>query len=173
MESKTISFFVHGKPVTQGSLTSFPYMKKGGAGMGVSTPQSAKVIEWRRKVQEGAQEAYPDLLDGITPLFPKGTPVYAYMEFKLLQPKSNKDEYPLNSRTGDLDKYVRCVLDAGTMLESEKKKGVKGNSARFIFEDDSQVKHLVAEKEYVKLEEEEGVYVLFSEDRNYSVTNFT
>ena len=89
MESKTISFFVNGKPVTQGSLTSFPYMKKGGAGMGVSTPQSAKVIEWRRKVQEGAQEAYPDLLDGITPLFPKGTPVYAYMAFKLLQPKSN------------------------------------------------------------------------------------
>lgn len=158
-EVRELKFRVYGKPVTQGSLTPFPYKKKGG-GLGVSTPQSKSVLEWREIVQNHALEAYPDILDGITPYFPKGMPVELSMTVYLLQPKSNKDALPVNSRTGDIDKYVRCVLDACTMLESEKRKGVRGNTNRFIFDDDSQVVNLIKNnKVYVQEIEEEGVYV--------------
>lgn len=157
-EKVGLKFRVYGTPVTQGSLTSFPYRKKSG-GLGVSTPQSKKVTEWREVIQEHALQAYPEVLDGITPYFPKGVPVGLSIAVYILQPKSNKDGYPVNSRTGDIDKYIRCVLDACTMLESEKRRGVKGNTNRFIFDDDSQVVTLECSKEYVQEKEREGVYI--------------
>lgn len=160
---KTISFFVGGKPVPQGSLKSFPYMKKGGAGLGVSTPQSSNVVDWREQIQKAGLEAYEGVLDGITPMFAKGVPVHASMTFVVLRAKSNKSEYAVTGGSGDLDKLIRCVLDAATMLESEKRKRIKGNKARFIFDDDVQVVGIKARKVYTSTPEEVGVHVKFIE----------
>lgn len=158
-----LKFRVYGTPVTQGSLTSYPYKKKSG-GLGVSTPQSKQVVAWRETIQEYALQAYPDTLDGITPYYPKGVPIDVSMTFYILRPKSNKDVYPVNSRTGDIDKYERCVLDACTMLESQRREGMRGNTNKFIFEDDSQVVSVHNKlKVYVDNKEEEGVLIEISE----------
>lgn len=156
-----ISFFVPGKPVPQGSLKSFPYKKKGGGGLGVSTPQSVKVVEWREHIQNEGLQAYEGVLDGITPVFPKRAPVHAVLRFVLPKAKSNKFEHAVVGGSGDLDKLIRCVLDAATMLESEKRKKIRGNKARFIIDDDVQVVKITSIKEYASTPEEVGVHILF------------
>lgn len=158
---REVSFFVPGKPVPQGSLKSFPYQKKGGAGLGVSTPQLSKVLVWREEIQNRGLEAYEGVLDGITPMFPKGAPVHALLTFVVPKAKSNKHEHAVVGGSGDLDKLIRCVLDAATMLESEKRKKIRGNPARFIFDDDVQVVKITSSKVYASTPEEVGVHIKF------------
>lgn len=140
----TVEWRVYGKPVTQGSLTSFPYMKKGG-GMGVSTPQSKKVLDWRTTIRGALADKYPDL-DGTEPLYGKGIPIDGCVHLYIEKPKSNKDVMPINQRTGDIDKYIRAVFDACT---------------GYIYYDDSQIVSVCASKVYVPIGEE-GVTIEFS-----------
>lgn len=156
-----IVFFVQGRPVPQGSLKSFPYVKKGGAGLGVSTPQSSKVVDWRETIQIAGIQAYEGVLDGYTPFFPKGEPIHAILDFVLPKANSNKNEHAVVGGSGDLDKLVRCVLDAATMTEAQKRKKIKQNPARFIFDDDVQVVKITATKVYASTLEEVGVHIKF------------
>lgn len=145
----SVEWRVYGKPVTQGSLSSFPYMKKGG-GMGVRTPQSKNVLDWRVVIQKALMDEYPSI-NGTNPIFEKGIPVESWLYLYVAKPKSNKDTFPVNQRTGDIDKYARAVFDACT---------------GYIYHDDSQVVSLQTNKVYVP-EEEQGVRILFRLHEDY------
>lgn len=111
--------------------------------MGVRTPQSKNVLDWRSNVQMALKDAYPEL-DWKEPMYPKGTPVSATVFIYVLKPKSNRDKSPVNQRTGDIDKYLRSIFDACT---------------DYIYHDDSQVTVTFGSKEYVENEEEQGAVI--------------
>lgn len=142
-----MSFFVHGTPVPQGSLSSF-VSKTTGA---VISPQKKKLIAWRTEI---AKVAYSTMLRSGIRIIQKDTPVFVSMNFVLQRPKSH---YKMKSipdwptARPDIDKLARAVLDAisGTV------KGFGG-----VMVDDSMVVKLGASKRYTfSIDEYSGVYV--------------
>lgn len=92
--------WVPGKPVTQGSMSSNSRGKP-------YTP--AKVTNWRKSVHYVIEQFTGTYFGGWEPV---SSPVELHAWFYLPQAKSNKDDYPSHSRSGDADKYARAVGDA-------------------------------------------------------------
>ena len=135
-------FFVRGVPVPQGSLRSFAHAQTGK----VVTPQSSKVLVWRDEIAHQAAKHFTEPLTG---------PVIVELVFWMPRPKSHfgtgknadvrKASAPLHhTRTPDIDKLARCVLDAITHI---------------AFDDDSQVVELAAAKTWAGQTAKAGVHV--------------
>lgn len=126
-----ISFTVYGKPLTEGSVSNFPYKKKDGR-MGVRTvhQKGSELYAWRNAIAEGF------LLNG-----GKMTEqaVFVDVEFVFIRPKSvSERKRPYMIVKPDVDKLIRAVLDALT--------GV-------AYKDDSQVIRVNAVKRYATEDE--------------------
>jgi len=124
-----LSFFVHGPPVTQGSMRAFVNKHTGRAA--ITSNNGGKLQLWRHAVSDEARK-----VRGEEDATPFAGPIAMRLTFRLLRPASapkRKVTYPIGARSGDIDKLSRSVLDALT--------GV-------LFQDDSQVTSLVACKEW-------------------------
>lgn len=126
---KKVDFFVAGDPAPQGSTRAF-YNRR--AGRVIVTTDSKRTYPWRTTVSYAAQQA----IKGDAPI---SVGVEVQLRFYLRPPKSvvRKDgtfKRPPITRP-DLDKLIRCCLDAFTGI---------------IFGDDSQVVKVEAVKSYGK-----------------------
>lgn len=103
-----VTFRVDGKPIPQGSLTSFRHRSTGN----VVTPQKAAVVEYRDRVAWTARHAGLELLDG---------PVEVHATFAFARPRSHYNRGFTRLKPGvpiahtyppDVDKLCRSLLDA-------------------------------------------------------------
>jgi crossover junction endodeoxyribonuclease RusA len=116
----TVCFFVDGIPIPKGSTRSFVV-----AGRAVTTAANKKTKPWEIAIRSAAQANF---------YCPSAAPVEVEVEFILPRPKSVSSETrPLPTVKPDLDKLLRCVLDALT--------GV-------AYVDDAQVTRVAARKAY-------------------------
>lgn len=126
--SSVVTFFVHGRPVTQGSKVAGINKKTGMAFMKESTGD--RLAFWRIKVEHEAREVMKakglELFEG---------PVSLHVSFFLSRAKSlpRRITDPVAPMSGDLDKYVRAVGDAMTGA---------------VYVDDCQITHVSATKSY-------------------------
>lgn len=133
--SADIIFYVYGKPMTEGSVSNFPYRKANG-GMGVRTvhQKGGELLAWRNAIADAYIEHGGTMTDGA---------VTVRMRFVFLRPKSvSERKRPDMTVKPDVDKLVRAVLDALTGC---------------AYRDDSQVVRVEAEKVYARDGEREGV----------------
>jgi Holliday junction resolvase RusA-like endonuclease len=94
-----IQFFVSGKPITQGSMTSF--------GKGRMVHQNyAKLHGWRTEIAKQFEYALKERGSG----WDTDKKYEVRLSFFFNPPKKPKNDYP----RGDLDKLCRAVLDALT-----------------------------------------------------------
>ena len=124
MSEWVADLWVNGIPRPQGSMTHI------GKGRLIHKPT---LITWRKTVFRAVQEWcgwYGDAWEPIT------GPVELDMWFYLPKAKTNQDRYPIGSRSGDADKYVRAAGDAISLGEYR------------LIADDSQVVRIRAEKRW-------------------------
>lgn len=98
--ARVCEFTVDGVPVPQGSKTGFVAGNRA-----IVTDQNAKTLKpWRQTVSSAARAAHQgDRVEG---------PVLLVVEFRFLQPKSVRREFP--SVKPDLDKLLRALMDGIT-----------------------------------------------------------
>jgi Holliday junction resolvase RusA-like endonuclease len=111
-----IRLTVYGKPVPQGSMKGF--VPKGWK-RPVLTSDNENLRPWRSEIVAAARKA----LDGKPPL---AGAVLVRVQFFVPRPKSlaKRELYPINMRSGDIDKLERALLDALTTA------GVWGDDAQ-------------------------------------------
>ena len=123
-------FFVPGKPAPQGS--------KKHVGRGILVESSKELGPWRERVALAASQETKLLIQ-------KPDEVTVVLRFILPRPASApKNKKALASKRPDIDKLARAVLDALTDV---------------VFQDDSQVVELVAQKYIANPGEQPGVMV--------------
>jgi len=127
----TIQFFVHMKPITQGSVSAFPIKRKNGSyGAVVTHGHSNELYSLRSAIEDEYKKANGTMYDTDA--------VVIDVTFCFIRPKSVKEKKrPDMTVKPDLDKLCRTVLDALT--------GV-------AYRDDSQVVSIVASKVYAETE---------------------
>lgn len=127
-----ISFFIHGRPVAQGSTRAFKHRSSGQ----VITTSSAKGLgPWRRRIADAAQP-HAHMHEG---------PLDLRIVFLMPRPKSlPKTKWRAHTKRPDIDKLVRAVLDA---LDG------------IFYADDSQVANLRVVKAYAPREGPMGVRI--------------
>lgn len=104
-----VTFRVEGKPVPQGSLTSFRHRSTGA----IVTPQKAAVVEYRERVAWAARQTGMACTD---------EPVAVHLLFHFARPKSHyrangqlRPKAPhYHAQRPDADKLARAALDAIT-----------------------------------------------------------
>lgn len=112
--SEAICFTVSGKPVPQGSMSAFPYMRDNGKmGVRMTHKKASALDKWREEIRN---KFIAQNVDGF--YAPKGEGVVLTLVFALQRSKSNKDKNPVK-KIGDLDKFVRAVNDALTGVAYE------------------------------------------------------
>ena len=117
----TYSLIVYGEAIPKGSTRAFVVN-----GKAVTTNANKKTKDWQTLISMAAQEKKPDK--------PIECAVDIAIIFYLPRPKSvSKKKRPLPTVKPDLDKLIRCVLDALTGI---------------YFGDDSQVTDIQAIKRY-------------------------
>jgi len=124
-----VTFNVVGTPSTQGSMRAFMAGGKPVVAQGGSAASRAALSSWREAVAAEARAVFA----GAEVL---RCPVQVRLNFRLLRPASapkTTRTWPINARSGDVDKLARAVLDAIT--------GV-------LVADDSQVIGLVVSKDW-------------------------
>lgn len=133
----TISFFVAGQPVPQGSSRAF--VKNGKAIITSTSGQSLK--DWRGAIAGAAREHTDSVFVG---------PVRVVAHFVLPRPKSlpKRDVRPWADKKPDIDKILRACLDALT--------GV-------VYSDDAQVVSVMVTKIVAAVGEQPGVRVSIEE----------
>ena len=130
-----ISFFVPGKPQSQGSKVRTKF--------GVRETNK-ELGPWRERIALAAHAA----LDGQGPL--RG-PVAVTLYFRLYRPLSApKKRTPPATKAPDIDKLARACLDAMTHV---------------LYQDDAQVTTLLASKRVAEIGEELGVQIKVLEDK--------
>jgi len=132
----TVQFFVHMKPITQGSVSAFPIKRKNGSyGAVVTHGHSNELYSLRSAIEDEYHKANGTLYEKDT--------VVIDMTFSFIRPKSvTARKRPDMTVKPDIDKLCRTVLDALT--------GV-------AYRDDSQVVSIVASKVYA---ETEGIEII-------------
>lgn len=124
---ETMHVFVTGRPVTQGSKDGFV---RGGRAVLVDA-NKATLKPWREACRSTLIDAQPKVWA------PYAGPVKVTLRFFLRRPASapkRRRTRPIKTRSGDIDKLARAVLDAATDAG--------------VWVDDSQVVHLDAEKDW-------------------------
>lgn len=136
-----ISFFVPGKPQSQGSKIKTQW------GMRESNKELGP---WRERVALAAHNA----LEDPDCLLIKG-PVVVTLQFVMFRPKGLPKSRPTPpcTKAPDIDKLARGILDALTHV---------------IYSDDAQVTTLIVTKRVAELHESPGVHVWVGEDQNTS-----
>jgi len=126
----SIEFFVPGKPAPQGS--------KKHVGRGILVESSKELGPWRERVALAAADQTKELIQ-------KPHEVSVVLTFVLPRPASApKTKKALASKRPDVDKLARAILDALTDV---------------VFQDDSQVISLRANKYIANPGEQPGVHV--------------
>lgn len=128
--SLNVSFFVAGTPVAQGSTRGFI---KGSRVVITSTAKGLK--KWRKAIEEAAEKKW-----GVRN--PTDKPVSVELVFFVPRGKTVSRTRP--AVRPDLDKYVRAVLDSLTDI---------------LFDDDGQVIHIIARKDYERVNQPPGVKI--------------
>ncbi len=127
MTAPALAFRTVGLPVTQGSMSAFV-----AGGRAIITDSKRKTLKpWREALRSDALEAAGEAWQ------PLAGPVKVTLLFALPKPASapkRRRIWPVGSRSGDVDKLARAVLDAMTQAA--------------IWRDDSQVVDLRALKDY-------------------------
>jgi len=123
-----ISFFVAGIPQQQGSTRAF--VVKGRA---VTTSANKNLRPWRTAVSQAMQENVTELHEGAWSVS---------MEFIMPRTKVLGKKRKPYTKTPDLDKLTRSVLDSGTGI---------------IWRDDALVTRISAKKRYAELGEQTGL----------------
>jgi len=133
---QTLSFFVAGLPITQGSMKAFVIAGRAR----VTANNGSKLQAWRHAIATEARRVYSGpLIEG---------PVIVRVWFGLLKPASapkKRRTWPIGARSGDVDKLGRSLLDALTgviwcddaqviRLEVEKDWGVPGARIEIHYE---------------------------------------
>jgi Holliday junction resolvase RusA-like endonuclease len=140
--SETITFFVSGTPIPQGSMKAFRVRNSDKI---VMTHSNSKLSEWRNLVSDKAiNEAR--ILDWA--MAERGEAIEVKFSFKFPRPKSRKNDIRLTTRP-DLDKIVRSLNDSLTGI---------------LYEDDSQIDCLYAEKSYISGREIPGVMIIVTKE---------
>jgi Holliday junction resolvase RusA-like endonuclease len=140
--SETITFFVSGTPIPQGSMKAFRVRNSDKI---VMTHSNNKLAEWRNiisdmaiKFSETHEWAMAD----------RGEAIDIKFSFKFPRPKSRKNDIRLTTRP-DLDKLIRSCNDSLTGI---------------LYEDDSQIDRLYAEKSYISGREIPGVMIIVTKE---------
>ena len=122
-----LQLHVVGVPTTQGSMKGFVI---GGRAV-VKNSNQQRLAPWREAIRNTAVNAMePEFMQFVGP-------VHVSLIFALPRPASapkRRRTWPIGSRSGDLDKLSRAVLD--------------GLTDAGVWRDDSQVVRLVASKDY-------------------------
>lgn len=145
MSQNLNSFFVPGLPIAKGSAKAFVIKKTGRAI--VTQTNRDKQKPWASIIGLTAKGLYPAPVSG---------PIRLHLQFVMPRPKSHlktaknaqnqvKDSAPrYHVSKPDIDKLARCLLDALTYI---------------VYEDDSQVVELTANKTYTVAGESPGVHI--------------
>jgi len=99
-----VTFHVAGKPVTKGSWAAFRSKKTGR----INFVGPKGLAKWQKAVHDEACRA----CGGVCAPLAGALRVYAI--FHLPRPKSADRAEPIGERDGDVDKYLRAILDALT-----------------------------------------------------------
>lgn len=133
MKTESVDIWVDGVPAPQGSKSA--YVRAGRAVIveGASKSGRAKHAAWRKAVKDAVVEQAVEF-GPRKHLVPFVGPVSVTILFLLPRPKSSRDLLGWVPKRPDLDKLCRSTLDACTDAG--------------VWEDDSQVSELHAEKHY-------------------------
>jgi len=142
-----ISFFVAGEPAPKGSTRSF-YT----GGKVITTNANRRTKDWEMRIATEAQMMLYNALHRPVDLGPGWVPtnkaVWVVARFLLKRPKSLPKKVIHDIKRPDLDKLIRAVLD-----------GITG----ILIEDDSQIVHIIATKQYAQPNEQHGVLIELEE----------
>lgn len=125
--SQIVAFFVAGIPAPKGSAKGYAYrQKRTGKWRAAVTHDNPRTKPWQAVVQYAAQMNFPYRPEFVGP-------VKVDMTFYLPKPKRAKKSAMIPTKKPDLDKLIRCTLDA-----------LKG----ILYRDDAQVAQITAFKFY-------------------------
>lgn len=117
-----VEFTTHGVPVPQGSHRT------------TVTPRGVRIFDDNKNLAGWKNAVAWSAKAGMGGQAPSDLPIELTIDFVLPVPNSREGQlWPLEQRTGDLDKLVRAVLDAMTAI---------------VYKDDSQVVRMLAMKRY-------------------------
>jgi Holliday junction resolvase RusA-like endonuclease len=91
----SVTLTVYGRPAPKGSMRSL--------GKGRMVESNANVTPWRAAICAEALAQPVRHLDGA---------LYVRVTLTVPKPKSTRDPAPITRSSGDVDKHLRCVLDA-------------------------------------------------------------
>lgn len=129
----SVSFFVPGEPVSQGSMKT---IRPENGSKPIVIHSSKALAPWRRAVAQAANYlVHPPFAGGVT----------VDLTFFMLRPKTVKRPHPITKSSYDLDKLIRAIFDALT----------DGGA----IEDDSRVVDVAARKVYVSQIQNAGVRI--------------
>lgn len=104
---KRVTVVVAGVPVTQGSMKAFTV----GGQARVTHSNGARINVWRRSIVDAVHRQLGESIDLYT------GPVRLSAAFRLPRPKTlpkRRRTWPTGARSGDADKFLRCLGDALT-----------------------------------------------------------
>ena len=110
----TLSFFVAGTPVTQGSKTAIRVGDRAVVVEGKTSKARGQFAAWRHAI---ATEARAATTTHTSRTWPITCPVIVTLQFGLQRPASapkTRRTWPTGARSGDVDKLARAALDAIT-----------------------------------------------------------
>lgn len=139
----TTAFYVFGVPVPQGSMKCIG--ARGKVKHQLVSSNEPDLTPWRNRIVAAAQRDYPET--GSVAQFAQYEPVSIEITYSLPRPanqygtgrnagvvKASAPPYPTATRTGDIDKLERAILDALTMAG--------------VLHDDAQVTDVTHRKRY-------------------------
>ena len=91
----SVTLTVYGRPAPKGSMRAL--------GPGRMIESNVNVMPWRAAICAEALAQPVRLLDG---------PLYVRVTLTVAKPKTTKDSAPITRSSGDIDKHLRCILDA-------------------------------------------------------------
>lgn len=91
----SVTLTVYGRPAPKGSLRAL--------GAGRATESNPNVVPWRAAITAAALAQPVRNLDGA---------LWVVITLTVPKPKTSKDIGPITRASGDVDKHLRCVLDA-------------------------------------------------------------
>lgn len=142
---RRVEFTIPGECPPQGSMRAFQYRKKGKKGKwGVNQvyQNQKEIARFRKETKKVIKEFHDDFYVDDTDV---GYIVEAI--FYTVKPKSVSRPFPTVMGTGDVDKFIRALLDALTYSSGKNPSG--------LYKDDAQVVRVIGTKLYTNHENPE------------------